>query len=61
MHVFITGGTEWVPDRVGGLPVATGSLVIEAIGQALIWSAHAPLLALVGAFLTGVGCSLVFP
>src|SRR3546814_7236578 len=35
-----------LPDRVGGLPVAIGSLAIEATGQALIWSAHAPVLAL---------------
>ncbi len=28
-----------LPDRIGGLPVAIGSLAAEAIGQALIWSA----------------------
>ncbi|WP_413732526.1 MFS transporter [Sodalis sp. RH20] len=50
-----------LPDRMGGLPVALGSLAIEAIGQILIWSAHDPSLALAGAFLTGLGCSLVFP
>ncbi|MBR8094686.1 MFS transporter, partial [Burkholderia cenocepacia] len=50
-----------LPDRVGGLPVAIGSLVIEAFGQILIWSAHDPLLAFMGAFLTGLGCSMVFP
>src|SRR3546814_8414704 len=38
-----------------------GSLAIEATGQALIWSAHAPVLVLAGAFLTGIGGSLVFP
>ncbi len=41
--------------------MAIGSLVIEAIGQLLIWSAHDPMLALAGAFLTGLGCSMVFP
>lgn len=50
-----------LPDRLGGLRVAIGSLLIEAIGQFLIWYAHDPMLALVGAFLTGLGCSLVFP
>ncbi|HEX7815863.1 MFS transporter [Dyella sp.] len=50
-----------LPDRIGGLPIAIGSLVVEAIGQAMIWSAHDPLLALAGAFLTGLGCSMVFP
>jgi MFS family permease len=50
-----------LPDRIGGLPVAIGSLAVEAIGQVLIWSATDPILALVGAFLTGLGCSMIFP
>ncbi len=50
-----------LPDRMGGLRVATVSLLIEAIGQFLVWGAHDPALAFAGAFLTGLGCSLVFP
>lgn len=50
-----------LPDRVGGLPVAVGSLAVEAAGQVLIWIAPNPIIALVGALLTGIGCSMIFP
>ncbi|WP_251865219.1 arabinose transporter [Achromobacter sp. Marseille-Q4962] len=50
-----------LPDRIGGLRVAVGSLAVEAAGQALVWGASSPLLALAGAFLTGLGCSMIFP
>ncbi|WP_043113457.1 MFS transporter, partial [Pseudacidovorax intermedius] len=48
-------------DRIGGLPVAAASLAVEALGQALLWSATTPNAALAGAFMTGLGCSMVFP
>ena len=50
-----------LPDRLGGVPVALVSMTIEAAGQYLLWVAPGPVAALVGVFLTGLGCSLVYP
>lgn len=36
-------------------------VLIEAVGQALIWRAPGPVLALVGVTFTGLGYSLVYP
>ena len=50
-----------LPDRLGGAKVACGCILIEAVGQALIWQAHTSLAALFGVILTGLGYSLVYP
>lgn len=67
LAVFSTGyiavrliGSHW-PDQFGGTRVAVVSLVIEAIGQLMIWLAQDPLMALAGALVTGIGFSLIFP
>jgi MFS family permease len=48
-------------DAVGGAKVALVCALIEAVGQALIWLAVRPEMALAGAALTGFGFSLVYP
>lgn len=50
-----------LPDRLGGAKVALVCAAIEAAGQALIWLAVRPEVALAGAALTGFGFSLVYP
>jgi MFS family permease len=48
-------------DKFGGAKVALVCVLIETAGQALMWLAVRPELALVGAALTGFGFSLVYP
>ena len=50
-----------VADAIGGAKVAVVCALIEALGQALIWLAVRPEMALAGAALTGFGFSLVYP
>jgi len=50
-----------LPEHMGGIRVAMLSLTIEALGQGCIAFAPSPVLALVGAVLTGAGCSLIYP
>src|SRR3984885_1993371 len=59
--IFVRVVLGHLPDRVGGVRVASWSLVIEAIGQAMLWCAPHELMALSGALVTGLGCALVFP
>jgi MFS family permease len=50
-----------LPDKIGGAKVALVCVLIEAIGQFLIWQAPVPTVAYLGAALTGFGYSLAFP
>src|SRR5205085_7425012 len=48
-------------DRVGGAKIALICVLVEALGQALIWIAPRSSMPLIGAALSGVGYSLVYP
>lgn len=50
-----------LPDKLGGARVALFCVLIEALGQLLIWGADTAIMAYVGAALTGFGYSLAFP
>ncbi|QES89268.1 MFS transporter [Rhizosphaericola mali] len=48
-------------NKHGGLIVSLFCLAIETIGLFILWIAHIPNIALIGAGITGLGFSLVFP
>jgi MFS family permease len=50
-----------LPDKIGGAKVSFVCILIEAVGQAVIWTARSSLFALMGVILTGLGYSLVYP
>ncbi|PLP96153.1 MFS transporter [Pseudomonas sp. FFUP_PS_473] len=54
--LFVNAVNRW-----GGYPVAVVCMATEAVGLALLWLAPSPLLALLGAGLSGAGLSLVYP
>src|SRR5260370_17215355 len=59
--IFVRAALGSLPDKIGGYRVAFWSLVTEAIGQLMVWGAPNEIVALAGAFVTGLGCALVFP
>ena len=59
--IFVRVVFGHLPDKISGYRVALWSLLIEAIGQALIWGAPHEVVALGGALVTGLGCAMVFP
>jgi MFS family permease len=50
-----------LPDKLGGAKVALVCVLIETVGQLLIWGATSAPIAYVGTALTGFGYSLAFP
>jgi MFS family permease len=50
-----------LPDKIGGAKVALASVLVEAVGLAVIWLAPTALIAVSGVVLTGLGYALVYP
>jgi MFS family permease len=59
--IFVRVVLGSLPDRMSGYRVALSSLLVEALGQAMLWGAQHEIVALAGALVTGLGCALVFP
>ena len=59
--IFVRVVLGHLPDKMSGYRVALWSLVIEAVGQVMLWGAPTEIVALAGALVTGLGCALVFP
>jgi MFS family permease len=59
--IFVRAVFGSLPDRMSGYRVALSSLLVEAVGQAMLWTSHYEMVALAGALVTGLGCALVFP
>jgi len=59
--IFVRVVLGSLPDRMSGYRVALSSLLVEALGQAMLWGAQHESVALAGALVTGLGCALVFP
>lgn len=55
---LVLGG---LPDRIGGRQVAVLCLLVQTLGQLLIFGAWSPMAAFAGVFVAGLGYSLVFP
>jgi MFS family permease len=56
-RVFFAGAI----DNYGGMRTAMVCLVLESLGLLVLWLANMPHLALLGAGITGLGFSLIFP
>jgi MFS family permease len=48
-------------DKYGGMKTAIYCLAFESLGLLILWQAHIPGIAIIGAGITGLGFSLVFP
>lgn len=60
-YIFVRLFLAHLPDRAGALKIAAVSMSVEVVGMAVLFFASSGTMAFVGAMLTGVGFSLVFP